>query len=188
MYFCTYGKENPTDSPMQTNFFNIILIGMAGAGKSTIGPVLARLSKKSFIDTDDLIAVQTGMALQDYLNRVGRVQFQQQEEQTLLTITLDNHVIATGGSAIYSNAGMKHLKATGPLVLLEVDLETLEQRVNNPDSRGLVNPEAGSFRDLFYARRRLYHRWADIRINAASGSPEDIARSILKSLSLNANS
>jgi shikimate kinase len=179
VYFYTYGKEKPPNPPMQTTFSNIILIGMAGAGKSTIGSVLAGLSGKGFIDTDDLIAQQTGMCLQDYLNQVGIEQFQQQEEQTLLTITAKNHVIATGGSAIYSATGMSHLKNSGPLVLLEVDRETLQQRVNNPDSRGLINPDAVSFHDLFSSRLPLYRHWADIRINAATGSPMDIAQSIL---------
>ncbi|HEB69253.1 MAG TPA: shikimate kinase [Desulfobulbus sp.] len=172
---------------MQNNFSNIILIGMAGVGKSTVGALLAKLAEKQFIDTDTLISEQTGMALQDFLNRVGRESFQQQEEQTLLAFSLHNHVIATGGSAVYSSAGMRHLKKSGPVVLLEVDLETLEQRVQNRNSRGLVNPGKGSFRDLFYARKPLYQRWADIRIKG-SGSPEEIARSILKELAETKNS
>jgi len=172
---------------MRNNFSNIILIGMAGAGKSTVGAVLARLAKKQFIDTDDLISEQTGMPLQDFLNSVGREAFQHREEQTLAGITLHDHVIATGGSAVYSTTGMKHLQKIGPIVLLEVDLETLEQRVHNKDSRGLINPGDGSFRDLFYSRKPLYHHWADIRING-SGPPEDIARSILKKLAATENS
>lgn len=166
---------------MRNAFSNIILIGMAGAGKSTVGAVLAKQAKKQFIDTDTLISEQTGMALQDFLNSVGPEAFQEQEEQTLLSISLRNHVIATGGSAVYSTPGMSHLQKTGSIVLLEVDLETLEQRVHNKDSRGLVNPGEGSFRDLFYSRNPLYRRWADFRING-SGSPEKIARSILKKL------
>lgn len=167
---------------MKTTFFNIVLIGMAGAGKSTIGPILAELTKKKFIDTDALITRQTNLSLQDYLDTVGGERFQQQEQEILLNISVTNHVIATGGSAIYSNAAMQHLKKSGPLVLLEVDLETLEQRVNNMHSRGLINPEAGSFRELFFARQPLYNTWADIRVNASSGSPEQIAESILNAI------
>jgi len=166
---------------MRNAFSNIILIGMAGAGKSTVGAVLAKLAKKQFIDTDTLISEQTGMALQDFLNSVGPEAFQQQEEQTLLAISLHNHVIATGGSAVYSTPGMGHLQKIGPIVLLEVDLETLEQRVHNKNSRGLINPGEGSFRNLFYSRQPLYRRWADIRINGF-GPPEDVARSILRQL------
>ncbi len=166
---------------MRNAFSNIILIGMAGAGKSTVGAVLAKLAKKQFIDTDTLISEQTGMALQDFLNSVGPEAFQQQEEQTLLAISLHNHVIATGGSAVYSTPGMGHLQNIGPIVLLEVDLETLEQRVHNKNSRGLINPGEGSFRNLFYSRQPLYRRWADIRINGF-GPPEDVALSILRQL------
>ncbi|HHD63507.1 MAG TPA: shikimate kinase, partial [Desulfobulbaceae bacterium] len=95
---------------MIANFSNIILIGMAGAGKSTIGRVLAGLSGKQFLDTDDLITARTGMALQDFLDQVGSKRFQQLEEQTLLDLNPDNHIIATGGSAIYSDKGMAHLQ------------------------------------------------------------------------------
>jgi shikimate kinase len=111
---------------MIANFSNIILIGMAGAGKSTIGRVLAGLSGKQFLDTDDLITLQTGMALQDYLDQVGGKRFQQIEEQILLGLDPYNHIIATGGSAVYSDKGMTHLQTTGPLILLKVDLVTLK--------------------------------------------------------------
>lgn len=164
---------------MQPTFSNIILIGMAGAGKSTIGSALAKLSGRQFVDTDDLIAAQVGMRLQDFLDRAGVKHFQKQEEQTILAIKLQNHVIATGGSTIYSSEGMTHLKKTGPVVLLDVDLQTLEKRVTNQDSRGLINPTGSSFSDLFASRQPLYDQWADIRVNATAGSPVDIANTIL---------
>ena len=161
---------------------------MAGAGKTTIGSILAELSEREFIDTDELIVHRTGMVLQDYLNQVGSVRFQQEEEQTLLSITLHNHVIATGGSAIYSERGIKHLKKSGPLVLLEVGVEILEQRIRNLNTRGMINQQANSrFRDLFNARKPLYERWADIRIKCSFRSPEEIARLILKNPALKAN-
>jgi len=167
---------------MIANFSNIILIGMAGAGKSTSGRALAGLSGKQFLDTDDLITARTGMALQDFLDQVGGQRFLQLEEQTLLGLDPDNLIIATGGSAVYSDKGMAHLRTTGPLVLLEVDLATLKQRVKDETSRGLINPDAGSFTDLFYARRPLYQKWADYSVPAAFGSPEDIAGAILQCL------
>ncbi|HHD64158.1 MAG TPA: shikimate kinase [Desulfobulbaceae bacterium] len=125
---------------------------------------------------------RTGMALQDFLDQVGSKRFQQLEEQTLLDLNPDNHIIATGGSAIYSDKGMAHLQTAGPLVLLDVDLATLKQRVNNETSRGLINPDSGSFNDLYYARKPLYRKWADYRIPASSGSPGDIAGVILQRL------
>ncbi|HHB77071.1 MAG TPA: shikimate kinase [Desulfobulbus sp.] len=159
--------------------FNIILIGMAGVGKSTVGHALARICGKKFIDTDDLITEQVGMGLQEYLDQVGIDVFQRIEEKMLLTITPQGLVVATGGSAVYSEAGMAHLQTTGPIILLEARLTTLEQRVHNRNTRGLVNPGTGGFQDLYYARRPLYHKWAGLRIPADTGSPEDIARAIL---------
>ena len=163
-------------------FFNIILIGMAGVGKSTVGHVLAQMCGKKFIDTDELITKHVRMNLQKYLDHVGIDAFQRLEEKTLLTITPQGLIVATGGSAIYSEAGMAHLQTTGPLVLLEAPLATLEQRVHNQDTRGLVNPGSGSFRDLYFARTPLYRKWAGLRIPADTGSPGDIAREILNRL------
>ncbi len=182
MYFYTYGKENPTVLIMRPTFFNIILIGMAGVGKSTVGHALAHICGRKFLDTDDLITEQVGMGLQEYLDQVGNDAFQRIEEKTLLSITPQGLIVATGGSAIYSEAGMAHLQTTGPLILLEAPLSTLEQRVHNQNTRGLINPGIGSFRDLYYARKPLYHKWAKLRIPADTGSPEDIAREILNRL------
>ncbi len=186
MYFCTYGKENQTAPAMQPYFsnifFNIILIGMAGVGKSTAGHVLAQICDKKFIDTDELIEKQVGMGLQEYLDQVGIDAFQRLEEKTLLAIRPQGLVVATGGSAIYSEAGMAHLQTTGVIVLLEARLATLEARVNNQDTRGLINPEGGSFRDLYLARRPLYRKWAGLRIGTDTGSPEAIARKIFDRL------
>ena len=190
MYFYIYGKENQTAQAMQPSFSNIsssffsniILIGMAGVGKSTVGHVLARVCGKKFIDTDELITEQVGMGLQEYLDQVGIETFKRLEEKTLLTIGPQGLIVATGGSAIYSEAGMIHLRTTGPLVLLEARLATLEARVSNQDTRGLINPEGGSFQDLYLARRPLYRRWAQLRIAVDTGSPEDIAREILDRL------
>ncbi len=183
MYFYTYGKENPTDLIIKPTFFNIILIGMAGVGKSTVGHVLARICGKKFIDTDELITKQVKMGLQEYLNRVGINAFQRLETKTLLTLAPQELIVATGGSAVYSETGMAHLQTTGPLILLEAELSALEKRVHNLDSRGLINPDAGSFRNLYYARKPLYHKWADVRIPVDTGSPEDIAHKIINRLS-----
>ncbi len=164
-------------------FFNIILIGMAGVGKSTVGHVLARISGKKFIDTDELITKQVKMSLQKYLDQVGINAFQRLETKTLLTIAPQGLIVATGGSAVYSETGMTHLQTTGPLILLEAGLTTLEKRIHNLGSRGLINPDSGSFRDLYYARKPLYHKWADVRIPVETGSPENIAHEIISRLS-----
>ncbi len=165
---------------MLTNLFcNITLIGMAGAGKSTTGRILARLTGKKFQDTDQIIANLTGMNLHKYLDSVGRRQFLKTEEQVLLSLPKQNNVIGTGGSAIYSKAGLDYLQSTGPVVLLTVSLQTLKKRITNMDSRGLVSEEGQDFSELFIRRLPLYQSRADININADTVSPQEIAEKII---------
>ncbi len=159
-------------------FSNITLIGMAGAGKSTTGRILARFTGKSFHDSDEMIASLSGMSLQEYLDLAGREQFLKTEEQVLLSIANQNNVIGTGGSAIYSKAGMDYLQSTGPVILLAVSLETLRGRVTNMDSRGLVSEEGQNFTELFAERLPLYKSRADITVDADTGTPEEVARKI----------
>lgn len=108
---------------------NIVLIGMAGAGKSTVGEELARLLGLRFVDVDTVIEKSQNAVLQELLNGLGAHGFRRLEEKILLSLNYRNHVIATGGSAIYSNVGMEHLKETAVMVLLDVSFTLLEQRV-----------------------------------------------------------
>lgn len=165
--------------PENTLFLNFVLIGMAGAGKSTVGPLLAKRINYDYVDTDDLIAASHASRLQQVLDTLGAEQFQAEEEKTLLDINLRNHVIATGGSAVYSRPGMEHLRQIGMVVWLDVDLELLEYRVNNPHSRGLINPDGMSFAELYYQRLALYNEFAHMRIKCAKDTPEDIVEKIV---------
>ena len=108
---------------------NIVLIGMPGSGKSTVGVILAKLTSLNFIDTDVLIQVSHGQTLQDIVDTSGHMALRRIEEKELLNLHVYNHVIATGGSAVYSPGAMKHLKSDGIAVFLDVDLPTLESRV-----------------------------------------------------------
>ncbi len=165
-----------------TNLINIILIGMAGAGKSTVGPLLAEKLGFTFIDTDDLIVQSSQASLQQLLESCGMDAFQAIEEHTLVSVAGQHLVIATGGSAIYSTKGMLHLQQTGTVIWLDVPLEELEQRVNNVNSRGLINPTATSFADLFTQRLPLYRHFAAIRIDCARKTPNEIATLIRHTL------
>jgi len=167
---------------MTPHFSNIILIGMAGAGKSTVGRSLARQCARTFIDTDTLIEQRCGCSLQEHLEAVGIDAFRQLEEDVLLGLEPAALVIATGGSAIYSESGMAHLKGTGPLVLLDATLETIIRRVDNQNSRGLVNPDGTGLVELYHARKPLYDRWADIRISVDHAPPDRIAAGIIARL------
>ncbi len=163
----------------KNHFPNFILIGMAGAGKSTIGALLSQRLHCSFIDTDDLIARSGNGELQQLLDTLGSERFRILEEKVLLSVTLRNHVIATGGSAIYSQRGMAHLRQNGLIIWLDATLEELESRVTNLDSRGLVNPENIGFAELYHQRVDLYRTYAALRIDCSSRLPLEIVEDIV---------
>lgn len=169
--------------PKNTHFSNIILIGMAGAGKSTIGPLLAERLSLSFVDSDDLIADAHTTSLQKVLDSLGVRRFQALEEQTLLAIDVQHCVIATGGSAVYSRAGMEHLQAIGLVVWLDTPLAELEARVKNLNSRGLINPNGTSFAELYHQRLELYKKYTGLRIDCSQKNPQQIADTILQQIS-----
>ncbi|MCV6614347.1 MAG: shikimate kinase, partial [Cellvibrionaceae bacterium] len=99
----------------------------------------------------------------------------------------DNHVIATGGSAVYSDAAMKHLAAYGPIVYLDADLDELRRRIHNYDSRGIARREDQSFDDGFAERTELYRRYADITVNCNQTSQGDVLKSLMSQLGMSAS-
>jgi shikimate kinase len=161
------------------HFHNFVLIGMAGAGKSTVAPRLAHALQTGYVDTDDLIAASQSATLQQVLDSLGPAEFQALEEKTLLSINLRNHVIATGGSAIYSRPAMEHLQKIACIIWLDVELAVLEERVTNIDSRGLINPNGMTFGQLYFQRQKLYRQFADLRISCAARTPEEVAEEIV---------
>lgn len=161
---------------------NLILIGMPGAGKSTIGILLAKELAKNFIDTDVLIQLREGNTLQEILQQHGYQRLRQIEEEILLAVKCSNHVIATGGSAVYSETGMKHLRNLGPVIFLDVPFESLMNRIHNFDSRGIAGRPGQSFAELFAERRPLYQGYADITINGGDKTQEKILEEIVTSL------
>ena len=161
---------------------NLVLIGMAGAGKSTVGPLLARMLAYGFVDVDDLIAADQQQSLQALVDRHGAVWFRELEEKILLGLELQRHVIATGGSAIYGEAGMWYLRQNGLVIYLDVPLAVLEARVGDVTTRGLARQEGQSFSQLFTERQPLYHRYADIRIECAGKTLEEICAAIIEAV------
>ncbi len=149
---------------------NIVLIGMAGSGKSTVGRELARVLSLVFVDVDTLIEENRQVPLQELLDGLGVQGFRKVEELILLSINVKRHVIATGGSAIYSQAGMDHLRKNSVLVLLDVDIDTLKQRVGDFSDRGLVKTRGQSFDDVYGERQPLYKKNADIVVDCRDQS------------------
>lgn len=157
---------------------NIVLIGMAGAGKSSVGSELATLLDLAFVDVDTLIEEDQGLPLQEVLDVLGLQGFRMAEKKVLISLDCKNHVIATGGSAIYSQTAMEHLKKSSCLVFLDVPLWVLEQRVGNFAERGLVKEDGQSFAQLFAEREPLYREHADFIVPCSERSVSDICRSI----------
>lgn len=146
---------------------NIVLIGMPGAGKSTLGIVLAKILNKKFVDADLLIQNQCDKTLQKIIDAMGPEGFIAVENEVLSEIEADNTVIATGGSAVYSDAAMQHLASIGTVVYLEISYESLVARLSDLQERGVVlkGGIAMSLRDLYDERKPLYAKYADITVN-----------------------
>lgn len=151
---------------------NVVLIGMPGAGKSTLGVMLAKETGRDFIDTDLLIQASEKKLLQDIVDSEGYKSLREIEEQILVNLHHDNAVIATGGSAVYSDTAMNHLKKDGVVVFLNVDLPTLESRVGDYSQRGIAKRPDQSFADLFAERLALYENYADISLDVGGLTPD----------------
>ncbi|WGO97315.1 shikimate kinase [Saccharophagus degradans] len=157
---------------------SITLIGMPGAGKSTLGVQLAKTLAKQFVDTDLLIQQAVGMSLQQYLEENGYLALREQEQQVLLSANLTNAVVSTGGSAVYSEQGMARLQKLGPCIYLQVSFQTMQHRVTNASSRGLAVAEGTTLKDLYTERLPLYERWATHTVNCDEQSQAGILQKI----------
>jgi shikimate kinase len=156
----------------------LTLIGMAGAGKSLTGRALATLLGWMHVDTDRLMESFFGSSLQELRERLGRKGFMTAEEQLTSDLFLNRCIISTGGSVVYSDKAMERLHSLGPVILLETGLATIEARLADYSTRGLVIRPGQTIRELFEERRPLYLRHADYVAPAEEGSPEEIARTI----------
>lgn len=152
---------------------NIILIGMPGAGKSTVGVILAKSLLMDFTDTDLIIQKKTKKALCDIINEKGTDYFIGLEEEIILGEEFVNSVIATGGSAVYGEKAMQKLKDNGICVYLKVELPELIKRLGDITTRGIAMDKNTGIPELYELRSPLYEKYADITVNCTGKTPEE---------------
>lgn len=158
---------------------NITLIGMPGAGKSTIGIVLAKMLCKTFIDADLVIQHNQGKRLHKIIEEIGNAKFLKLENDTLANLKVHNAIISTGGSAIFGKEAMAHLKKTSTVVYLKAPYEVIEKRLGNLKKRGVVFDEGQTLRDVYDIRTPLYEKYADIVVDCDNETDiQDIAMRI----------
>ena len=159
---------------------NIILIGMPACGKSSVGVILAKTAAMSFVDTDLLLQEKEGRKLQYIIDDQGMDEFLKIEERILSSFNAENAVISTGGSAVYSEGAMAHLKSVGTVVYLKLSLSEIDRRLKNIKTRGIAMGPGETLADLYDYRVPLYERYADITIDAEGLTIEETIAEILK--------
>lgn len=147
---------------------SVVLIGMPGAGKSTIGRALALARGVDFVDTDRLIEQREGKSLQAIRDIHGYQELRKIEADVLQNSDFSNQVVATGGSAVYSAAAMAHLGKFGPCVFIDIPLAEIIRRVSNFSERGVAGPPGQDLRGVYAERLPLYRRYANIRVDGSA--------------------
>ena len=149
---------------------NIILIGMPGCGKSTVGVLLAKILGCAFLDSDLLIQQSEGKKLYEIINQYGDDYFKELENRINLSIEVSNTVIATGGSVVYCEEAMQHLKSIGKVVYIKITPQQLSKRIHNIATRGIVMKNGETLLDLYNQRAPLYEKYADITVESSDDS------------------
>lgn len=159
---------------------NIVLIGMPGCGKSTVGVLLAKSMLRDFVDTDLIIQNKYKKSLCDIINNEGLAAFKEKENTVLRDLEADNSVIATGGSAVYCPEGMENLKRNGKIIYLRLSPDTIKSRIKNITTRGIAMAPDCTIDDLYKERSVLYEKYADVIIDAERLSAEETVNKIVE--------
>lgn len=165
-----------------TDMKNVVLIGMPGAGKSTIGVILAKSLLFDFCDTDLSIQKETGEGLCDTISKIGIDGFISLEESVICKQAFTNSVVATGGSAVYGEKAMARLKEDGIIIYLKVSPDELQSRIKNIHTRGIAMKEGTSINSLYEERAPLYEKYADITVECDGRTAEECVDLIINEL------
>lgn len=158
---------------------NVILIGMPGCGKSTCGVLAAKALLKNFFDTDLLLQGLEQERLQNIIDNRGIDYFLEAEEKAILSLDINATVIATGGSVVYSEKAMEHLRSMGKVIYLHLEYETMVKRIKNITTRGVVLKQGTSLKDMYDERLPLYEKYADEVIYCDNNSVEQTVEEIV---------
>lgn len=161
---------------------NIILIGMPASGKSCMGRTLSKKLNMRLLDTDRLIENRTGRRLHEIMSEDGNDAFKAIEEETLLSVSGDNLIISTGGSAVYYEEAMKHFKSIGIVVYLYVGLDIIKRRLGDFSKRGVVLNPGQTIDDLYSERTSLYEKYADVVINCNGDEYQKYQESLIDAI------
>ena len=162
---------------------NIVLIGMPASGKSTVGVILAKVLGKKFIDTDLVIQLREDALLADIIKEKGVEGFMKSEEEAILSVGENNTMIATGGSAVYGEKAMEHLRENGTVIYLKVEKDELFKRLKNIKERGVVLKPNETLEEMYDNRSVLYEKYADIIIEERECTIEETIEKIQNELS-----
>ena len=161
---------------------NVVLIGMPGVGKSTVGVLLAKAMSRAFTDTDVHIQASEARRLQSIIDSDGAEAFEALEERYVLLLDCTGCVVATGGSVVYGARAMAHLRDMGVIVHLTLPLPLLEQRLTDLDSRGVVMAKDATLAALYNERMPLYARYADVTVDCTGVTHDQAVLKILDAL------
>lgn len=163
---------------------NLVLIGMPGCGKSTIGVVLAKLMGWDFVDVDLVIQHQNGKRLQEIIEQVGNDGFMEKEADAVESLDCTNTIISTGGSAVLNPRGLAKLRQLGRLVYLAHPYEEIESHIHNLESRGITLKEGQTLKDLYDYRTPIYESVADVKVYLEDRTIEDAAKMVQKAVGM----
>ena len=162
---------------------SVILVGMPGCGKSTLGVLLAKELGLDFVDTDIVIQSRTGELLHKTLDRVGVEGLLDEEEAAILSLDMTKPcVIATGGSAVLRENSVKYLSENGVVVYLRLSCDTVKKRINNRETRGIAAGKNETIEDIYAYRTPFYERCAEITVDCDSREPAENVQTILEAL------